>query len=312
MSLTSHIANKHSPIHQFFAELIPLAASRKAVRELNTEARSNTPWGGPLVVEGTVPTLAGAAFDYGFRHWITPFGPQHPPGVAIKGAHLAGANGWPDAPRLLVAIAMALPTLDGTKQARCFVAMAAIERFYRAFHAVLAHSGDAGDDLASQLLVDPPASLDALLARMPDATARDVAALLATVQTRWAFLQGQPFISNPTFPLSAALGGADADWVLDGILYECKVCYQANPVERKHVLQLLGYLLADTDDALGIEAVCLMLPRQIALVRYSVPRFLRSLGIEEELPTLCARFAAVVANLPPMIVRRSSRPAGEG
>lgn len=303
MSLTSHLVDRASPVHQFFAELVPLAASRTAARELNTEARMSMPWGGPLVVAGTVPTLVGSAFDFGFRHWISSFGPDHQPRVAVAGARIAGAHGWPTAPAMLQAIIEVLPTREPLEQARCFVALAVLERFYRSPAIVLADGGDAGDALSRQLLADPPATLNALLARVPDATAQDVAALLAMARSRWAVLHGQTFLSNPTFRLSGALGGADADWVLGGVLYECKVSYQTSPVERKHLLQLLGYLLLDSDDALGITHVGLMLPRHCALVCVNVPRFLRLLGIAEDLPALRARFAAVVTALPPRIRR---------
>lgn len=302
MSLTSHLDDRASPVHQFFAERVPLAASRTAVRVLNTEARASMPWGGPMVVADTVPTLAGSAFDFGFRHWVSPFGPNHQPRVAVSGARVAAAHGWPAAPALVEAIIEALPTREPLEQTRCFVALAAVERFRRVRSIVLPDAKeprDAGDVQARQLLADPPLTLAALLARVPDATAQDVAALLAMVVSRWGVLQGQPFVPNPNFALSGALGGADADWVLGHVLYECKVSYLTNPVERRHLLQLLGYLLADSDDALGVEAVCLMLPRHYALVRVGIPRFLRLLGLHKELPALRESFAAVVTALPP-------------
>lgn len=120
MSLTSHLADRASPVHQFFAGLVPLAANRTAARELNTEARMSMLWGGPLVVAGTVPTLAGSAFDFGFRHWVSPFDPDHQPRVAVVGARLAGAHGWTTAPALLQPIIEALPTRGSAR--RCQLA----------------------------------------------------------------------------------------------------------------------------------------------------------------------------------------------
>lgn len=302
MSLTSHIADRHSPIRRFFGQHLDDRAARDFVRGLNGEAHL----GGqrpPLVVAGTIPTLAGAAFDFGFRHFIEPLAPERPPALAWGGALNARLVGWGRALPILGELLATLAGADADGQARRFVALAAYERFARALGKVVRHEADAGDDLAGSLHADPPDTLDKLLARAPEPTVRDVAALLAMARAEWGWLRGAPFVPNPRFPLSARLGGADADWVLGGTLYECKVSFRERPVERRHVLQLLGYLLLDRDDALGIAGVGFILPRQRAVIRRSVPSFLRGLGLPDDLPALRARFAAVVEALSPDTVR---------
>lgn len=300
MSLTSHLRRKSSPIRRFLAGSISDSATRAFVQRINDEAGQAARQAGGLVhIAGTEPMLAGSAFDFGFRHWLQPFTLEAPPRVALQGARNAVVAGWPMALRALAAILRALPTADAEQQARCFVALALIERFYRALGAVTAaEKPDAGDDAARSLLRDPPARHSEFMRRMPDATVRDVAALLERVDTRWADLRTQPYVGNPTFALSAAVGGADADWVLGGVLYECKVSYQARPVERKHLLQLLGYLLLDSDDALSLCGAGLLLPRQGYRVQWEADEFLRNLGVRSSLAALRTEFAAVVAALP--------------
>ncbi len=55
-------------------------------------------------------------------------------------------------------------------------------------------------------------------------------------------------VANPPFSLSWKLGGADADLILDGCLLDIKVT-KAPAMRREVAYQLIGYLLADTNDA---------------------------------------------------------------
>ena len=64
------------------------------------------------------------------------------------------------------------------------------------------------------------------------------------------------------------------------------------------MLQLLGYLLLDTEDALGITRVGFVLPRQRAVIQRDCAAFLQDLGATASLPELRAHFAAVVGALP--------------
>lgn len=299
MSLTSHLQRKQSPVRRFFDQIIDERAARELVRHTNDQAAlAARERGGPLVVAGTEPMLAGAAFDFGFRAWVQPFSHAAPPRTARHGADNARQVGWPQAPALLDDIISTLPDADPLGQARRFVALAVVERFARALGAILARREDGGDDLPTQMLADQPATLTDLLARMPEATVRDVAAILEDARQRWPTFRDQPFVPNPSFPLSAQIGGADADWVSGGVLYECKVSYQPRPVEGAHLRQLLGYLLLDTEDALALRAVALLLPRQGAHIAWDIPDYLRLLRIAGDLPELRRRFAAVVTALP--------------
>jgi hypothetical protein len=297
MSLMSHLADQRSPVRQFFAHHLHADSLRACVIALNVAATQNRRRV-PLVIPGTVPTLAGTAFDFGFRHFIEPFTPAQPPNLALSGGHQARSVGWKNALPILHALLTTLADADATGQAQRFVALAAYEQFARVLPFIVNPKAATSDDFPRSLYAHPPTTLNELLARTPEATVEDVAALLAMAHAEWAWLRGQPFVPNPTFPLSATLGGADADWVLGGTLYECKASTQDRPLERKHMLQLLGYLLLDTEDALGITRVGFVLPRQRAIIQRSVIALLQDLGATDDLPDLLARFAAVVGALP--------------
>lgn len=74
---------------------------------------------------------------------------------------------------------------------------------------------------------------------------------------------GERFEPNPDFTGSLLVDGADADWLIGETLIDCKVYGQlSTPKLRNFLLQLLGYVMLDLDDALKIRQVGLWLPRQ--------------------------------------------------
>jgi hypothetical protein len=85
-------------------------------------------------------------------------------------------------------------------------------------------------------------------------------------------------VCGPTFQGSGDLGGADADFILGGLLLDCKAAIQPRRLGRDEIYQLAGYLLLDYDDQYGIDRVGLYLSRQGALIAWSVPDFLHRLG----------------------------------
>ena len=117
---------------------------------------------------------------------------------------------------------------------------------------------------------------------------RTVADLLAAVETAWVddicqlqdlFMQQhqdlltQPFVLNPKFGLgSDAIGGADADLIVDGCLIEIKTTKQS-AVDPVSLRQLAGYTLLDWQDTQRIQAVGLYLSRHGLLVRWPLDEF---------------------------------------
>ncbi|MBL1109343.1 hypothetical protein JK361_32945 [Streptomyces sp. 5-8] len=91
---------------------------------------------------------------------------------------------------------------------------------------------------------------------------------------------------SPVFDGSLQVGGADADFILDGALIDCKATIRPEHISRAEIYQLAGYLLLDYSDAHAITTVALYLSRQGALINWSAEDFLGRLGARHELPTL--------------------------
>lgn len=91
---------------------------------------------------------------------------------------------------------------------------------------------------------------------------------------------------GPVFVGSADLGGAEADFIVGGLLIDCKATTRPYTIHRSAVQQLAGYLLLDYDDVYGMDRVGLCLSRQGALITWNVPEFLDALGARVPLPRL--------------------------
>lgn len=111
-----------------------------------------------------------------------------------------------------------------------------------------------------------PAALDDLLAL----------ARLAAERAQSLFT-GSHMVMNPTFAASTLLGGADADFIVDGMLYDIKTTMDKAP-GRQGLWQVVGYALADTDDAFGLDHVGFYFSRQGVVLRWPLQGLLNWLG----------------------------------
>jgi hypothetical protein len=91
---------------------------------------------------------------------------------------------------------------------------------------------------------------------------------------------------GPEFTGSADIGGADADFILGGLLLDCKSTPMPGKLGRDEIYQLAGYLLLDYPDEFGISRVGLYLSRQGATITWDAGEFLRLLGSVMPLPEL--------------------------
>jgi len=140
-------------------------------------------------------------------------------------------------------------TLDSeqwSELCRLVAILARFEQYFRAGPSVLPYlaeplrtHGDNLDELALSLI--------------SESSMRDLDALgRATVEDHLSIRDASKLDIGPTFAQSLALGGADADLIYDGTLVDLKSTSQARIVGRDEVWQLIGYLLADTDDSYSI------------------------------------------------------------
>ena len=140
----------------------------------------------------------------------------------------------------------------------------------------------------------PPEDASDLLARVPDEWVEDAAALGAAFSERYALWRGSDAVLNPTFAGSLDVGGADADLIADGCLWEIKTTKKRGG-EGKWLHQLLGYALLDYEDEYAIDRVGVLLPRQNTRVSWPIRELIAAMsGCDDlELPALRRNFRAV-------------------
>ncbi|HEV2636138.1 MAG TPA: UvrD-helicase domain-containing protein [Actinocrinis sp.] len=127
----------------------------------------------------------------------------------------------------------------------------------------------------------PTTTLTELTEAVPAYAVEDLARQLALADEPFRDLRALPEhakICGPVFEGSADLGGADADFILDGLLLDCKATRNPRRLGRAELHQLAGYLLLDYSDHYGIDRVGLYLSRQGGMITWPVDEFLHSLG----------------------------------
>ncbi|MFE6470145.1 hypothetical protein ACFVGP_03495 [Streptomyces rochei] len=144
------------------------------------------------------------------------------------------------------------------------------------------------------LQLDARAVLDDLLDQVPSYVPDDIAAQveLAEADHALGWVTRQPVdkrICAPVFSGSNDVDGADADYIAEGHLIDCKATTRPDRFgSRKEVHQLAGYLLLDYQDEYALDKVGFYLSRQGQLVTWSTQDFLDLLGARRSLSELRA------------------------
>ncbi|MFD0396054.1 hypothetical protein ACFQ3Z_43980 [Streptomyces nogalater] len=156
------------------------------------------------------------------------------------------------------------------------------------------------------LHLGPGAVLDDLLGQVPDYVTDDIAGQveLAEADHALGWVTRQPVdrrLCAPVFSGSNDVDGADADFIVDGHLIDCKATTRPDRFgSKKEVYQLAGYLLLDYEDEYRLDKVCFYLSRQGRLVTWA-QEFLGLLGARRTLPQLRSALRQVLrgaASLP--------------
>ncbi|MFG2557008.1 hypothetical protein [Streptomyces sp. NPDC048581] len=150
-----------------------------------------------------------------------------------------------------------------------------------------------------------------LLASVPAHAVADLTAMttlagegMAAVRRRVAADQ---IVLAPTFAGSEDVGGADGDWLADGLLVDVKATIHPGKLPLTDVYQLAGYLLLDYHDEHRISEVGWYSARLGALISFSCEEFVHLLGAQRSLPALRqAMYRLWHPSAPPA---RPSRPA---
>ncbi len=138
------------------------------------------------------------------------------------------------------------------------------------------------------------AVLDDLLDQVPAYVPDDIAGQveLAEADHALGWVTRQPVdkrICAPVFSGSNDVDGADADFIAEGHLIDCKATTRPDRFgSRREVHQLAGYLLLDYEDEYALNKVGFYLSRQGQLVTWSTQEFLDLLGARRSLSELRA------------------------
>ena len=243
MSLTAHLRNTQSPVRLWMDRTFDKQACCEFVTEINNVLATRV----PVTTIGSIPGLAGTAFDYAAR-WTT--GSLTSEIVATVGAAMcASVFELPNAP----AVASAVIDLGNSApslyiRSQCSIALAWFEQ--------VARIGKIPAQLQLTLGTESTAQhqATALLRLTPEATVRDVEALAGSIPAVWN-TDLHVATQNPVFSGSALVGGADADWITGRTLWETKTSADTRPFGREHLLQAFGYVLLDGDNMFSLDHV---------------------------------------------------------
>jgi hypothetical protein len=260
MSLTSLIRAGRGPVWDWFETTLP--ETRRLCTSANRELRgggSKEPCAVPPV-PGTDHGLVGTAVGYLLSAHLRPDALDHT--IATEGARrldrpLRRVRVMPSAiERSVVSRVAELAPWQARLGSRewaelCGLAgiLASFEQYFRAGPRVVMQIGvpvrDHGSDLRELVgaIVSEPTMQDL------DTLGR------VTLEDHLSIREANELHIGPGFAQSLPLGGADADLIYDGTLVDLKSTSQSRVIGRDEVWQLIGYLLADTDDSYSIARV---------------------------------------------------------
>jgi hypothetical protein len=291
LSLTGQLRFDDSPVSRFLGQHLPdvyrpVGDYQRRIAELPRPVQ-------PVDVRYPAWSSLGHAIDYRLRlvlGWL----PGDPVRAGIEGVGsrlpLRGAPGGSARAALHAAGQQLLTVLEGYLAGRtrltedqicqlCFVA-ASYEDLYRT-----------GEVRRRSLLTEagPDTRLRDLAAAVPGYVSADLQRQLTLARTVFEPFRALPpdrVVCGPVFTGSADIGGADADFIIDGLLLDCKAAVSPFRLGNAEINQLAGYLLLDYDDQYRIDRVGLYLSRQGAAVTWRVEEFLGLLGATAPLPAL--------------------------
>lgn len=298
MSLTSHLNDRASPIGQFIKQRFShtSALTKDANRQLK-----DAPTLRPVVQAGEqypYGTL-GAAIDYRVRYAfaITPYHEL----VAWHGAMLLTSAGGLYPRALVKAFFEQLDTIVKTMQPVGKRLDTAGEQVLDRFCIVLSLFEQVfrSNAYVQGLLMQPAVkrSVEELLAIPQDAWLADLGAMFSLFYDRYHDLLSSPHVLNPIFAGSLDIGGADADFIVDGCLIDMKATISPQ-IKADFLYQLAGYVLLDYIDTYHFDAVGIYMVRQGLLLKWDVPEFLQKLtgddhaslwALRQEFHTLCQK-----------------------
>lgn len=253
MSLTGEIEKKSSPTRRWMDERIQDKATKDFVKEVNDQLVKMT----PIIVPGSDAGLVGMAFDYAFRWKLGPMDKQCAASIGAKNLRhtMESAESV-----FFETITIGDTTTDPRVRAQCCIVLTWFEQAYRSPRYIFLKPELAQAQILSAPYTDM--TVQKMLDLTPNSSVEDILALVDTIEEVWGDDLTRSFILNPSFVSSHLVGAADADWIMDYTLYDCKCSWTKRPLGREEILQLLGYALLDSDDVYGIQTAGWYFARQ--------------------------------------------------
>jgi hypothetical protein len=298
VSLSSHLADRGSPVRQWLESQFP--NTRPVALNANRELRAAEKSCAVPPPDGSDSALVGTAVDYLIRAQIGPdvlsdtVSRNAARFLSVEFPHAAGLE--QQARDVITMLAPWDRPLDDTEFEELAVACLALARFeqwYRAGPAVAVYIREPLRELPERAT-----ARDLVNATVRPPCVADLVALgRAAVADHTDVFAAEQIYANPTFSQSIALGGADADLVCDGLLIDWKATKKTDVVGRSELWQLLGYAFADADDRHRIERVGISALRWRHRVVWPLDRLLVELagGAVPGLADLRGEFANVLA-----------------
>jgi len=292
LPLTGQLEYPRSPMSTFLARHLP--RTERVVGSYQQRSRELPPAVQPMDERRPDYAALGRTIDYRLRLALG----RGPGGAVTTGVQLLGST-YPLEGAPAPGVRMALHTAGIRLLARLHAHLEGAVRLgdqeltrlchVAGFYEAVYRNGVFARRRSLLAHADTRTTLDQLTAAVPVYVLDDIAEQMELAEQPFAPLRQLPDdqrVCGPVFTGSSDLGGADADFIVGGLLIDCKATTRPHTINRSAVQQLAGYLLLDYDDTYAINQVGLYLSRQGALITWSVPDFLNALGARVPLPQL--------------------------
>lgn len=277
MSLTRELQNPNSIISKYLYKIIDPVESRILLHHWNTKlADAHT-----LKLSSDVnPALVGTAFDYAFRWTVADKFIDEDNLIGMMGARKADDKGYR---YHVAALSQLIEKANITPHLRAPVSiiLSWYERIIREgnFKPVLS--------CFKSKSVSVNHTIQMLTTNVPVAEIVDVQQLMNTIPKVWGKRLSKKMVLNPILHNSKYVGGADADWIIDGILYDCKCSWKSAPFTVGHLRQVMAYALLDWDNKFDLRGIGWYYARQQMLIEYPLQEIIPDIGSKRaELKTL--------------------------
>lgn len=258
MSVTSQIAIESSHLRRWLDSIIDGVSAEELRRAVNNVlAQSNT-----LVVADADLSYVGTGYNYSFYAWAEQNAKATPGYLhsVFKGYRYACELIRPDRIQKFLDYIKEIHNKDQAtdQELASFGFMCAI------FDRMSFRRSRDDDQLLQFLLGEKGDVAD----RLPEAEYKDILSLIELNKKTWSELTGKSIENAPSFSGSVDAGGAVADWISDGTLYECKCVIGPTYFRGSALLQAIVYYLLDYYDVYAIKNICWHFPRQDMNVIY--------------------------------------------